>query len=90
MDGVHERREVRGEILGAIAVRGAAGIAVAALRDREGVNGVGQVREHSFERVPGVSDGVEKDHGNARDVSLLYIRKPDLAGKFDGFDWRHV
>jgi hypothetical protein len=89
-NGIHERREVRREIIGAIAVRGATRIAVTALCDGEGVNGLGQESEHSFERVPGVCDGVQKDHGNTRDRSLLYIGKPDLARKLDGLEWRHA
>jgi hypothetical protein len=64
---------------------------VAPLRQGEGVNGVRQVRQYSFEGAPGVSDGMQKYHGNARGVSLLHIGKLYLVGKLNRCDNRcHV
>src|SRR5690606_31031230 len=68
MEGVHERCEVRCEIMRAIALRGATRITVAPLRQGKGVNGAGQVRQHSFKGAPGVSDGMQKYHGNTQGI----------------------
>src|SRR3712207_493178 len=56
------------------------------LRQREGVDGLGQVGEHGLERAPGIGDAVQEHHGDARWISLLDILELDSVGKRDGFD----
>jgi hypothetical protein len=71
--GVREGREVRREILRAVARQGAICVAVTPLRQSESAKGIGQVRQHALEGARRVSDAMQKQNGNARRISLLDI-----------------
>jgi hypothetical protein len=89
--GIREGQHVSGEIASAIAGRGAIRISVAPLCNSEGVDGVGQVRQHRLKGAPGVGITVQKEHRNTRGVSLLNIGKLDPVRELNRFDGgRHV
>jgi hypothetical protein len=79
---VHERREVCREIVRTVARCRAIGVAVTPLRQGKAVNGLGQMRQDGLERSPGIGVAVEKQHGNARRISLLHIGELDPIRKF--------
>jgi hypothetical protein len=80
---VHESRQVFRETAGMVAPCWTARVAVAPLRQGEGVDRRGQIGEYELEGSPGVSDGVQKHYGNARRVSLLDVRELHPAGKLE-------
>jgi hypothetical protein len=53
------------------------------------MDGPRQVRQHGFEGVPRVSITMQKDHGNARRVSLLDIGKLNPVRKLNRLDDRY-
>jgi hypothetical protein len=85
---IEEADQVRREITGAVAMVRPRGIAMTALRQREGVNRSGQMGQHRLEGMPGVGDAVQQQHRDARGVALLYIGQRDPTGKLDGRDDR--
>ena len=58
-DGVHERRDVGGEVVCRYPARGTVGVAVTALRGRVGVDGLRQMREQRLKKPPRVGVAVK-------------------------------
>ena len=65
MERVHERCQVCREIIETIACHRTTRIAVAPLCQGKGADGLGQVRQHALEGVPGVSDAMQQQQGCA-------------------------
>src|SRR5918992_393425 len=84
--GIHERHHVCRKIASAIASRRTIRIAMAPLGHGKGMDGLGQVRQHGLEGVPRVSITMQKDHGNARGISLLDIGKLNPVRKLNRLD----
>ena len=78
---VHERGEVRSEIGEPVAGRRATRVAMTSLRQRERVDGLGEMRKHELEGTPGISEAVQEHHGYARCVSLFNVPNPHLVRK---------
>jgi hypothetical protein len=93
---VHERGEIRREVRHSVARGGATRVAVTPLRQGEGVDGLGQERQHGLEGAPGVQETVHEHDGNACRVSLLDVGEPYPAVKLDDPDdgfvyyWSHA
>jgi hypothetical protein len=77
---VHECDQIGGKVRGPVTGWGAGGVSVTSLGESEDVDGGGQVGQDSFERVPGVGDGVKEDEGDPRRISLLHLGKPHIVG----------
>ena len=81
MKRVHESHQVLREIAGMVAPCWTACVAMAPLRQGEGVDRRGQIGEYELEGSPGVSDGVQEQDRNTRRVSLLDVGEVHPAGK---------
>ena len=79
-EGVHERRDVAGEVGVAVAV-GPAGVAVPALGDGNRPDRRRQVRQHRLERAPRVGDAVQEDHRRAVRIAALDVLERDAGGE---------
>jgi len=86
LEHVHKRYEIRREIMDTVPRRGATRVAVAPLRQGEGADGFGQMRQHALEGAPGVREAVQEQHRDARGVSLLDVGELHLVGKLYGLD----
>ncbi len=85
LQGVHQGDRVGSEVGQAVARGRTVGVAVAALRDGDGVDRVRQVGQRVLERAPGVGVAVQQQHRHAGGVALLDVRERHSGGERDGF-----
>jgi hypothetical protein len=83
-EGVEERNGVGSEVGLRVAGGRALGVAMAALAEREGAEGGGQVRQHRRERIPRVGDAVEEEDGLAVGRAGLGVLEAHARRQSDG------
>jgi hypothetical protein len=74
---VHQRDDVLGEFLDAVAAVGLRRLTVASQGHGDGADVIRQAGEHGLERAPGVRDSVEHHDGDAPAVAAFYVGQPD-------------